>query len=240
MKYIGSKEKIADGIIALIQREIYNKGITTYVEPFVGGANVIDKVVCREKYGYDIDPLVIALHKKATTDPNFINSLPDEITKEYYYQVRDGEFDDWYKASILFFASYNSRAYGGCYGAMATTKDGQVRNYYKEALNNYKAQIPLLKGIHFECKDYREVEIPDNSLVYCDPPYTNSIGYCADFDSNAFWDWVREKSKKATVIVSEYTAPDDFKCIWDFNVNVHLNNRNKLHKTEKLYVWKGE
>lgn len=237
MKYIGSKERISTGIVGVLQRLIYVNNIDTYIEPFVGGANIIDKVQCKNRYGYDIDPLVIALHKIAVETPEKFDTLPKELSKQEYYAIRDGEYDLWYKAQALFFGSYNSRAYGGCYGAQATTKDGKVRNYYNEALSNYKAQIPLLKGIHFDCADYREIEIPDGSLVYCDIPYKDTIGYVSKFDTNAFWEWARELSKRAIVVVSEYEAPDDFKCIWEANLKTHLNNRNKLDRTEKLFVW---
>jgi DNA adenine methylase len=51
--------------------------------------------------------------------------------------------------------------------------------------------------------------------VYCDPPYQSTKRYETDFDNNAFWEWVRETTPKVKALyVSEYEAPDDFKCIW--------------------------
>lgn len=47
---------------------------------------------------------------------------------------------------------------------------------------------------------------------------------------------MREWSKNNIVIVSEQTAPDDFKCIWEQNVNRTINAKNKKKATEKLFV----
>ena len=46
MKYIGSKAKIAADIVPILQGYINEYGIKQYVEPFVGGFNIIDKIEC--------------------------------------------------------------------------------------------------------------------------------------------------------------------------------------------------
>lgn len=55
MKYIGSKAKFADEIVAILQGYISEYKIKQYVEPFAGGFNVIDKVQCEYRLGNDID-----------------------------------------------------------------------------------------------------------------------------------------------------------------------------------------
>ena len=44
MKYMGSKNRIAKHILPIMLAEAEKNGITKWVEPFVGGANLIDKV----------------------------------------------------------------------------------------------------------------------------------------------------------------------------------------------------
>ena len=44
MKYMGSKNRIAKHILPIMLAEAKRLGYTTWVEPFVGGANMIDKV----------------------------------------------------------------------------------------------------------------------------------------------------------------------------------------------------
>ena len=44
MKYMGSKAKVARYIVPIIQKQIERSGCETYLEPFCGGCNVIDKI----------------------------------------------------------------------------------------------------------------------------------------------------------------------------------------------------
>lgn len=49
MKYMGSKSRIVDNILPIIQERLRDYNIKTYIEPFCGGCNVIDKVQCDTK-----------------------------------------------------------------------------------------------------------------------------------------------------------------------------------------------
>lgn len=53
MWYVGSKNKLSKDLVPIIQSYITSdtKG---YLEPFVGGGNVIDKIQCNNKIGCDI------------------------------------------------------------------------------------------------------------------------------------------------------------------------------------------
>lgn len=74
----------------------------------------------------------------------------------------------------------------------------------------------MLRGIDFVVSDYRELDIPRNSLIYCDPPYRETTKYAHDFDHDIFWNWCREKREKGhKIFVSEYTCPEDFECVWE-------------------------
>ena len=242
MKYIGSKTKIAGDLIPIIQNYISTYGIKLYVEPFVGGFNVIDKVKCDKKVGSDIDNLAIDLVKSCVNNPNLLTSLPDLPTKEHYYDVRDNKdkYDTWYRSAILLFGSYNARVYGGCYGAFAKTKDGTIRNYFQESKRNFEKQLPLLKDIEIHCRDYKDVDVCD-ALIYCDIPYKDSIGYVNEFNHEEFYNWCEQQSNKGNIVlISEYDMPSDrFKCVWEKSVITHQNNRNKIDKVEKLYVCKN-
>ena len=44
MKYMGSKNRIAKHILPIMLAEAEKHNITTWVEPFVGGGGMIDKV----------------------------------------------------------------------------------------------------------------------------------------------------------------------------------------------------
>lgn len=68
MVYMGSKAKYAKHIVPILQKTIDENNIDTYIECFVGGANIIDKINCTNKYGYDRSDTLIALLQTAATD----------------------------------------------------------------------------------------------------------------------------------------------------------------------------
>lgn len=215
MKYIGSKAKIANDIVEILQGYISQYGIKQYIEPFAGGFNVIDKIRCEYRLGNDIDPLVCELVEACRETPALLDELHTP-TREEYYAVRDNadKYPLWYRAAVLLFGSYNARVYGGCYGATAKTKSGKIRDYFNEARENFRRQLPALRGIHVGNADYRDLRLParESVLVYCDPPYSDGIGYGGGkFDTAQFWEWCRMQAQNGhIVVISEYAAPDDF------------------------------
>ena len=63
LKYMGSKSRIADSILPIIQQRMEDYNLHTYVEPFVGGANIIDKIKCDRRIGCDKQEYLIALYQ---------------------------------------------------------------------------------------------------------------------------------------------------------------------------------
>ena len=61
MNYIGSKRRLAARIMPHIQEAIKTTGFSLYLEPFVGGANVIDKVDAPYRIGADNQRYLVAL-----------------------------------------------------------------------------------------------------------------------------------------------------------------------------------
>ena len=59
-------------------------------------------------------------------------------------------------------------------------------------------------------------------------------------DDDHFRNWVRKKKKNNYVFISEQTAPDDFKPVWEQEVKRTTNKTNDFKAVEKLFVWKGE
>lgn len=239
---MGSKSRIAKYIIPIIHEKMKENGITTYVEPFVGGANIIDKVVCDKKIAGDKQHYLIELYKNLDK----FKELPDFITKEHYDDVRNcynlngDKYPDWYIGAVGFLASYNGRFFDGGYAGVVQTKAGTVRNYYDEAKRNLEKQIPNLQRIEWRDGDYRitcgEIE---NALIYCDPPYKDAKRYKSDFEfyHDEFWDWCREMSERNIVLISEHSARGDFECIWEMPVKRTIDNTKRVAAIEKLFEW---
>ena len=161
--------------------------------------------------------------------------LPEYITKDEYIAVKTNKdnYPDWYVGFVGFICSFRAKFFGG-YSGYYTTKTGIQRNYIKECINNILKQN--LDGIKLVCSSYDALDIPANSIIYCDPPYNDTTKYKDSFDSDAFWQWCRDKAKEGhTVYVSEYNAPEDFKCIWEKQINSNLGGTSKT-ATEKLFT----
>ena len=56
MKYMGSKAKVARYIVPIIQEQIERSGYETYLEPFCGGCNVIDKIEAPQRIASQSQP----------------------------------------------------------------------------------------------------------------------------------------------------------------------------------------
>ena len=247
IKYFGSKSRIAKYIVPILQKEIDDNNIQGYFEPFVGGANVIDKINCNTKIGADLNRYLIALLKHVQSD----GELPNSITKEEYDDVRSAfnnqdtsSYDGWYVGAVGFLASYNGRWFDGGYArpGYENAKNGQrYRDYYRESKDNLLKQAPDLKDIHFLYGDYKLAD-PHGMLIYCDPPYANTKQFAnsKDFDYDIFWQTMREWSKDNIVYISELNAPDDFECVWEQEVSRSIKAADKSKAVEKLFRYKGE
>jgi DNA adenine methylase len=140
-----------------------------------------------------------------------------------------------------FNCSYSGKYFGGFAGE-TLTKEGTIRDYQQEAINNINKQIEKLNGVIFHNNNYYELDIPSNSIIYCDPPYENTTKYQNNFNHELFWNWCRKMSKEGhKVYVSEYNAPDDFECIWSKEVKSSLSANGKIggskNSIEKLFKY---
>lgn len=242
MVYMGSKSKYAQYIVPILQKVINDNNIHVYIEPFVGGANIIDKIKCEVRYGYDRSDTLIALLTQARDD---FSKVLAEGSRELWDKgkgyVKDGIMpEDMTLADIgamEFFASFSSRGYPGGYANNTAGHD-----YFKERRANLEKQSPNLKGILFYPANYYELAHVSGAVIYCDPPYANTkqYGYASQekMDHQRFWNWVREMSKDNYVFVSEQTAPDDFEAIWEIETKRTVGSDNNFKATEKLFRYK--
>lgn len=131
-------------------------------------------------------------------------------------------------------------------------QDFKNQSYQKtrlEQLERLERLQPLqqLKCLKSTNLDYTTFSGTDNAILYLDPPYENAVleGYSIDgFNSQSFYDWAYEMSKKNAVLISSYEISDKrFKCVYEFkNARSTLSSGSYYGKrTEKLFmVKKGE
>ena len=240
MWYVGSKNRLSKELVPIIQSYI-NKDTKMYIEPFVGGANMIDKIQCNKKIGSDLHKQLIELLKYAR---DYSELIPEVILEETYKEVKDNKnkYEDWYVGLVGFCATFGAKYFGGYARSKADKFNGE-KSYL--AIKNLKKQAPNLKGIVFYNCSF--LDLPkdkiNNCVIYCDPPYRDTTKYkTEEFPYEEFYQWCRDMSKNNTVLISEYNMPDDFTCIWEKETKVNFDSNrtsgeDKNKRIEKLYIY---
>ena len=232
---MGSKARFAKEIIRIMQHDLSKTHL--YIEPFAGGMNLISNIQGVKRIANDSNPYLISMFielQKGWEPPEYVDK------EEYLYIKNSTNCPAYLKGWVGFNCSYSGKWFGG-FAGVTNTKQG-VRNYQHEAKKNVMTQMKNLKDVEFLNLNYNQIDIPPGSLVYCDPPYKDTTKYFESFDHGEFWNWVRETSRKSKVFVSEYSAPDDFTCIWQKQASSSLSANgviggNKI-STERLFTLK--
>lgn len=242
MKYMGSKAKHAEEIKDVIYKEIKNFESGSYVEPFVGGGNMICSIsrVEFERYGNDINPFLISMFQalqKGWIPPDSVDEQTYKLAMENSKLTFNATLQE--KALIGFIGigcSYSGKWFGGY--ARGNDNNGNPRNYCLESKKNVMKQMDKLTDVIFTSGNYWEMEFPSKSIIYCDPPYQNTTKYKDNFDHQKFWVWCEQKAKDGhKVFVSEYNAPKNWRCIWQKEVNSSLTKETGSKKgVEKLFT----
>ena len=233
MKYMGSKNRIAKHLLPIMLAECEKHNIEKWVEPFVGGANMIDKVPdSLERVGYDLNNHVI--HALIDIRDN-TSGLPDSVSEEEYKSFYNKPAEH-FSSLARFGASFGGKFENGF--ARGKAADGTARNYWAETKRNALKQSPKIQSVQFICDSYENLSF-ENTLIYCDPPYQGTSGYkTGAFDHDKFFNWCREQSKNNVVFVSEYNAPDDFECVWQGEIKTNFASQRKVathNAIEKLF-----
>lgn len=232
MKYMGSKDRHAKDILPILMQHRVSDSVW-YIEPFVGGANMIDKVT-GNRFGADINTSLITLWKAVSE-----GWMPDAVYTESEYniikQIKDPT--NPLTAYMGFALSYGGKWFGGW------CRDSQgKRDYVGEAYRNALKQFPLLSGVRFANKSYNDLHIPSNlgCIIYCDPPYKGTTKYKDDFDHDKFYSWcIEQRCAGHHIYISEYDMPSEFKCVWEKAVSSSLaKDTGSKTAVERLFIVK--
>lgn len=243
MSYVGGKHAIRKQVASLIIRECARHNTRTVYEPFCGGLHATAELGRR---GYRVhasdlaEPAVIlyrALRLGWTPSPASFTydqwrALKDAHEKgERHPLISYAGFQ--HSMNAIFFTSY----------APPSSAEGRLR-----AL---RRRVKAARFASLKWSSYAAVTPPPGSVVYCDPPYANThpSAYRAvskdlrRFDSSVFWEWYRARADEGTtVLVSEYTAPDDTDRVWSRCVAVGASHHagKSRQATEAVYRLKGK
>lgn len=227
MIYMGSKRRVRKEILKAV--EPHREPGQTWVEPFVGGGNMIEAVE-GPRIGADVNPNVIEALEIIRDQADWLPKNNKEFTEDDYKKVKAGA-DCWFRSFAGFAYSFGAKWLDSfCKNAKG---DDYVARAYRSALK----QQPLLQDVKLINCSYDRLVLPPNSLVYCDPPYAGTTKYKGvdDFDSAKFFGWCQQKVKEGhTVFVSEYSAP--FTEAWSKTIKTTLISKEKpKDRIEKLF-----
>lgn len=228
MKYMGSKNRIAKSIVPILLDDLKDDMI--FIDTCVGGANIIDKIPTNiKRYGNDNNKYLIALYNGIKTRKDYLTAISKELYDKVRAEYNSGtniEFDDFTIGWVGYMASANGRFFEGGYSGISETKVGTSRNYIDESIRGFLKQLPDLDGITFTNKNILDIKPKVKSLLYCDIPYKDTKQYATskDFNYKLFYQWCRDRKEDGHVVfISEYSMPNDFKCVWAQEVKSSLS-----------------
>jgi len=272
------------GQSAALSHTLLPHGFSAYVEPFCGSLGVLRIVVdtfppSATILASDYHPDLIQMWREVQSG-TFEYPAPDVCaTEEDYLRIKATKLPNGDPIALKAFIGFGL-GFGGRYFASFAPKyaNGKKEDFLGEMTHSVKAvQAVLHKGltttVTFQCLDYRNtvaasaltdpVGAPTTYLVYCDPPYRSTkfpikyrrdVKHYDDFDSDEFWEQMREWSTRHTVLISEMSAPEDFVEVWSMqryrsacqSVKTRFKcnddtaaQKTEEYKNEKLFVHKS-
>lgn len=204
--YLGSKARYADDILKIVLAK--RRPQQTYVEPFMGGGNVLCRVPHKQgpRIGADINEYMVAFLKALSEGWQ----PPEQVSEAEYNRIKKAP--DKYPKELVGFvatgATHGSMWMGGYAKHVDKDLPDRVTSSRKAALEDGRG----LAGATFVHSTFDKLEIPPASLIYCDPPYNNTAGYASGEEklwrATKFWQWADKLVDDGhTVFVSEYAGP---------------------------------
>lgn len=196
MQYQGGKSRIAGQLAAKI-RELHPTA-TEIWEPFCGGGAM---TLALAKAGFKVhasDTHVDLILMWQALLENALDLTP--VSEAEYTNLKTSP-----PSARRGFAGFGSSFGGGWFAGFARHADG-VYDYSQVSRRVLEKMLPFQHLLAFTLADYTTV--PDDVLVYADPPYAGTKPYkgAPTFDHAAFWSWVR--NRKGPTFISELTCPD--------------------------------
>jgi DNA adenine methylase len=225
MRYFGGKGTIANEICMLINQWM-DRG-QEFLEPFVGSAWIVRDIKTKYRHASDTNPYLIAMYQALQE-----GWIPPTHFNQSEYDALKANKEEADPALVGFIGAFCS--FGGMWFA-GLAKDSKKTNYVKAAAKGCLDLVPGIRDVNFQCQSYDEWGV-DGAFIICDPPYadTGQSYFSTSFDTDKFWDTMREWSKNNIVIISEYKAPSDFKCVAEYRVRMKLNSEIRTERVFSL------
>lgn len=262
LPYQGSKKKISKKIIEIIKQ---NFGTDKPIYDIFGGGGAITAECMLnglEVHYNDLDKDITDMFQRVISqDKEWIKTLI--VSREEFFEIKNKDIktvDDKLKLLVNSFGN-NKRSY--LYSAewadvkynlaIEIINKHDVFSGYKQTetwLNQYRElqqlerlqqleHLQWLEQLEATNLSYETFSDIEDAIFYLDPPYENTTHetYKGDFDSQTFYDWAFEMSKKNIVLISSYEISDNrFKSVYEFKTARSTIQSGTAGKTEKLFM----
>lgn len=223
MRYFGGKQRISKPLSQFLNSQL--KDNQPFVDLFCGSCNVITKINSnRLRIANDKHKYLIAMWKELQN--GWIP--PDSISEEEYLYLKRNKDECLYLSG---FVGFGCAFAGDWFQGYAKSKD---RNYCLNAKNSTMRKLNNLKDVEFYNEDYRDLNIPKRSLVYCDIPYKNAIQHTknllGEFNHDEFYQWVKNNADKYDIYISEYkeNVPEGFEIVWQYKSKKDIRDKHGI------------
>lgn len=88
-------------------------------------------------------------------------------------------------------------------------------------------QLERLKQLEYSVKDYRELVIDTDDVVYCDPPYVGTQHDYGGFNHKAFENWYLHECPAKEIYISEYTKLPHTEVAFNFGKKTNFSATGK-------------
>lgn len=241
MRYVGGKTRIAPWVADTILQSDHN-GI--YLEPFVGSGAILKRVAPHmvKPYAGDFHKDLILMWKKLQS--GWIP--PEQVSREDYVRLRNEE-PSALRGFVGYGASFSGKWFGGYVDTAWDSHHQKITKPYASAASRTLVKdVQFMKNVKFIHRHYALWKVKPGQLIYCDPPYANTLSYSAThtFNSELFWSVMERWSRLgAKVFVSEYIAPKGWKVVAERSRKAMLrvsHNEENETKIERIFQWGSE
>lgn len=233
----GGKQRIGKYIACLIDRISRLKGMqdAPYVEPFCGWCGVLRHIPSISREGRiiqasDRNASVVEMWKELQNGW----TPPPTITKEKYLELKHSDEDSAVRGFMGVVCGFNGIFFGSFKYNSPYRKDPIEHGLeHARKIATDCARVDFLDG-----RNYKEWS-PDGCVVYCDPPYADTVekrNKFFEFNIKEFWDTMDKWSANNLVIVSERTAPPHWKCIWENKRNHAYSGGRVKELIERVFI----
>lgn len=218
MQYMGGKFRQSKAICQVLKPYVCSN--TVYVEPFCGGmwsaTRVARELHPKKMILNDINKPLMLLWEKCLREG--CDWLPKYPTLEEYNKYKSEQPENNPLTAYYGFGFSFGGAYYTSYIKPGTSHNGdQAKSVKKKVDSLNTVDVDLHTG------SYKDLFIPDNAVVYLDPPYEGrtKAHHFNSFNYYEFWNYVRRLSKRCTVFTSCFDCPSDFETIYEWGDTVH-------------------